>query len=239
MLTVACCGGGESRPIADRPPNATTIPHEEPRPDAPSPTTEPMTESDDPTPNVPPATGAAAAAQTITLGAGCFWCIEAVLERVDGVLDVESGYMGGTVDQPTYKQVCTGDTGHAEVVRVRYDPARLPLSDLLDWFFKAHDPTTLNRQGNDYGTQYRSAIFFESDAQRAVAEAAMERAQEEHGGRVVTEITRASAFWPAEDYHQDFFANNPTQGYCRAIIPPKLKKLGLDGDAAKAKSTEK
>ncbi|MEQ1633170.1 MAG: peptide-methionine (S)-S-oxide reductase MsrA [Planctomycetota bacterium] len=169
------------------------------------------------------------ALQTITLGAGCFWCIEAVLERIDGVVEVDSGYMGGTVENPTYDAVCSGATGHAEVVKVTFDPATLRLRELLDWFFLAHDPTTRNRQGNDYGTQYRSAIFYYDDAQKQVATEAMAAANEHYGGRVVTEISKASAFFVAEAYHQDYFKNNPTQAYCNAIIPPKLKKLGLDG----------
>jgi peptide-methionine (S)-S-oxide reductase len=163
-----------------------------------------------------------------TFGAGCFWCIEAVLERVDGVFEVESGYMGGTVDDPTYEQVCSGRTGHAEVVQVTFDPARLPYAVLLDWFFRAHDPTTLNRQGPDVGTQYRSAVFYHSEDQRREALAAKERAQAKLEPRIVTEITAATKFWPAEDYHQDYFRNNPDQAYCRALIPPKLEKLGLD-----------
>lgn len=171
---------------------------------------------------------AATPSPVITLGAGCFWCIEAVLERVDGVLAVDSGYMGGALANPTYEQVCSGATGHAEVVQVTYDPQRLPLADLLDWFFQAHDPTTLDRQGNDYGTQYRSVIFWTSDEQRLVAEAAKQKWQDHYGGRIVTAITKAGPFWRAEDYHQDYFRNNPSQPYCRALIPPKLKKLGLD-----------
>jgi peptide-methionine (S)-S-oxide reductase len=171
---------------------------------------------------------AAPTTETATLGAGCFWCIEAVLQRVDGVLDVRSGYMGGDVDNPTYDQICTGGTGHAEVVQVTFDPRQIDYGALLAWFFKAHDPTTLNRQGNDIGTQYRSAIFVHSDAQRQAAERAMVAASTLYPAPIVNEITDAGRFWPAEDYHQDFFARNPTQGYCRAIIPPKLKKLGLD-----------
>ena len=166
--------------------------------------------------------------ETATLAGGCFWCIEAVLERVDGVVSVDSGYMGGTVERPTYDQVCGGETGHAEVVQVVFDPKVLAYRDLLDWFFRAHDPTTLNHQGNDYGTQYRSAIFVHSEAQRQEAEAAKAAAQAHHKNPIVTEITAASPFWRAEEFHQDFFRRNPTQGYCLATIPPKLKKLGLD-----------
>lgn len=169
-----------------------------------------------------------AATATATLAGGCFWCTEAVLERLPGVIDVTSGYVGGTVDNPTYEQVCSGATGHAEAVQVTFDPARISYRELLDWFFQAHDPTTLDRQGNDYGTQYRSAIFFHDDAQRDEAAKAKAKWQEHYGGRIVTEITKVSKFWPAEAYHQDYFAQNPNQPYCRAMIPPKLKKLGLD-----------
>jgi peptide-methionine (S)-S-oxide reductase len=170
----------------------------------------------------------AAATETATFAAGCFWCIEAVLERIDGVLAVESGYTGGDVVNPTYHQVCTGTTGHAEAVQVTFDPAKISYAELLDWFFRAHDPTTPNRQGNDIGTQYRSAIFWHTEAQRDAALAARQKAQRDHGNPIVTEITQAPRFWPAEEHHQDFFRRNPTQGYCRATIPPKLKKLGLD-----------
>jgi peptide-methionine (S)-S-oxide reductase len=191
----------------------------------------PRTDSPPPTPPTETAMNrdAEPRKETATLGAGCFWCIEAVLERVDGVASVDSGYMGGTIERPTYEQVCSGATGHAEVVQVVFDPAKIGYRELLDWFFRAHDPTTLNRQGNDYGTQYRSAIFVHSEAQRQEAEAAKAAAQAQWRDPIVTEITAASKFWPAEDYHQDFFRRNPNQAYCRATIPPKLKKLGLDG----------
>lgn len=169
-----------------------------------------------------------AATSTATLAAGCFWCIEAVLERVPGILDVQSGYIGGTVDSPTYEQVCSGATGHAEAVQVTFDPKVISYRQLLDWFFQAHDPTTKNRQGNDYGTQYRSAIFVHDDAQREEAKAATAAWQDHYQNRIVTEITAATKFWPAEEYHQDYFAQHPDQPYCRAMIPPKLKKLGLD-----------
>lgn len=165
--------------------------------------------------------------ETITLGAGCFWCVEAVLERVDGVLSVESGYMGGHVDDPTYEQVCSSTTGHAEVVQVVFDPDKLPISRLLDWFWKLHDPTSKNRQGADEGPQYRSAIFYHTDAQKAAAEkslAALE-ASGAYAHPVVTEITKASKFWKAEGYHQDYFKRNPNQGYCRFVISPKVEKL--------------
>ncbi len=170
---------------------------------------------------------ARASQQTAYLGGGCFWCVEAVLERIDGVIDVESGYMGGAEANPTYRQVCDGVTGHAEIVKVDFDPSKLSYRQLLDWFFLAHDPTTANRQGNDVGTQYRSVIFYVDDAQQQIAEAAKVAANERHRGSVVTAITQSGAWWPAEDYHQDFFERNPTQSYCNAIIPPKLDKLGL------------
>ncbi|HEX6813867.1 MAG TPA: peptide-methionine (S)-S-oxide reductase MsrA [Planctomycetota bacterium] len=162
------------------------------------------------------------------MGNGCFWCSEAVLEKLDGVIDVVSGYAGGNVDSPTYEQVCSGRTGHAEVVQVTFDPSRISYAKLLEWFFKSHDPTTLNRQGADEGTQYRSVIFFHSAAQKAAANAAIAAAQPKHADQIVTEISPAARFWPAEDYHQDYFRKNPNQGYCRAMIAPKLKKLGLD-----------
>ena len=166
--------------------------------------------------------------QTATFGAGCFWCVEAVLERLDGVVDVRSGYMGGTADDPTYEDVCTGLTGHAEVVQVRFDPRRIAYDDLLAWFWKLHDPTTLNRQGADVGTQYRSAIFVHDDAQRATAEAS--RAKVDASGAfddpIVTEITDAETFWEAEADHQDYYRlNGRTNGYCRAVIAPKLDRL--------------
>ncbi len=164
---------------------------------------------------------------TITLAGGCFWCTESVFIRIPGVLKSVSGYANGSLAHPTYQQVCTGTTGHAEVVQVTFDPAVVSLDALLDLFFQAHDPTTLNRQGNDTGTQYRSGIYVADAVQRAAAEAARERAQKKHGGRVVTEVADLEAFWPAEDYHQDYFNKNPDQAYCRAVIPPKLKKLGL------------
>ena len=165
-----------------------------------------------------------------TFGAGCFWCVEAVLEQIDGVLDVTSGYMGGHVEKPTYKQVCTGDTGHAEVVQVRFDPAKISYTELLEWFFRLHDPTTKDRQGADDGPQYRSAIFYHSDAQRQAAESAIRQLDADHVFRapIVTEVTPASTFYSAEDYHQDYYRANKEQGYCRMVIAPKLGKLGLE-----------
>lgn len=163
----------------------------------------------------------------ITLAGGCFWCTESVFIRVPGVIKSVSGYANGTKDHPTYEQVCTGTTGHAEVVQLTFDPAVLPLGNLLDLFFQAHDPTTLNRQGNDVGTQYRSGIYWQEEAQKTEVEAAVGRAQKKFERPVVTEVRALANFWPAEDYHQDYFHKNPHQAYCRAVIPPKLKKLGL------------
>lgn len=169
----------------------------------------------------------ASATETATLAAGCFWCVEAVLQQLDGVLEVRSGYMGGTVPDPTYQQVCSGETGHAEVVQVTFDPARLPYGELLRWFWRLHDPMTLNRQGADVGTQYRSAIFVHSDAQRREAQKSKTEAQASFREPIVTEIAAAGAFYAAEGYHQDYYRLNPGQGYCRAVIAPKLDKLGL------------
>lgn len=163
--------------------------------------------------------------QTITLGGGCFWCVEAVFERVDGVTAVESGYCNGQVLRPTYEAVCRGDTGHAEVVRVSFDADRLSLEAVLEIFFHVHDPTTLNRQGNDVGTQYRSGIYFESAAHEAVARQVLAQAQAAHGGRVVTEVQPLSNYTRAEDYHQHYFANNPGQGYCAVVVAPKVEKF--------------
>lgn len=165
--------------------------------------------------------------ETATFAAGCFWCTEAVLEQIDGVLDVKSGYMGGPVANPTYAAVCSGATGHAEVVQVRFDPSRVSYDHLLAWFWKLHDPTTLNRQGGDVGTQYRSAIFWHSPAQRDAAERSKRAAAVDFADPIVTEITAASTFYAAEDYHQDYYRQNRQQGYCRAVIKPKLDKLGL------------
>ena len=164
--------------------------------------------------------------QVAILAGGCFWCTEAVFLQLAGVKSVESGYIGGTTANPTYKEVCGGNTGHAEAIRITFDPETISLADLLDVFFATHDPTQLNRQGNDVGTQYRSAIFPLDSEQEAEAKAAIERANNDHGGRVVTSIEAPSAWYPAEDYHQDYWAgegrSNP---YCLAVIPPKLQKL--------------
>jgi peptide-methionine (S)-S-oxide reductase len=164
--------------------------------------------------------------QVAVLAGGCFWCTEAVFLDVVGVKSVESGYTGGTVPNPTYRQVCDGDTGHAEAIRVTFDPEQLSYDDLLDIFFATHDPTQLNRQGNDVGTQYRSAIFPQDDEQERQARAAIERANQELGGRVVTTIEPKAEWYPAEDYHQDYWAGEGQRNpYCIALIPPKLQKL--------------
>jgi peptide-methionine (S)-S-oxide reductase len=167
--------------------------------------------------------------ETVTLGAGCFWCIEAVLLRVKGIESVVSGYMGGETRNPTYEQVCTGLTGHAEVVEVKFDPQKLSFDELLDVFWQLHDPTTLNRQGADVGTQYRSGIFYHTDEQREAAEKSKKKWNEsgKFKNPIVTEITKASVFYAAEDYHQDYFNKNPRNPYCRATVIPKLRKLDL------------
>ena len=165
------------------------------------------------------------AEQTAILGGGCFWCIEPVFRDVIGVNSVESGYTGGTVANPTYKQVCGGDTGHAEAIRIRFDPDQISYGELLDIFFAVHDPTQLNRQGNDIGTQYRSAIFVQDEGQERVARGAIDRANEELVG-VVTTIEPKGEWYPAEDYHQDYWSGEGQRNpYCIAHIPPKLQKL--------------
>jgi len=163
--------------------------------------------------------------QTATFGAGCFWCTEAAFESVEGVKSVAVGYMGGATADPTYKEVCTGRTGHAEVAQVEYDPHKVSFEELLDVFWKIHDPTSLNRQGADVGTQYRSAIFYHSEEQKSAAEKAIEDIGGKYSGPIVTEVAPASTFYKAEEYHQDYYRKNPDAGYCRAVIAPKLEKL--------------
>jgi methionine-S-sulfoxide reductase len=174
-----------------------------------------------------PATSPPPYVETVTLAGGCFWCLDAVYDQIRGVTSVESGYSGGTVKNPTYKQVCEGNTGHAEVVQVTFDPKVVTLRDLLEVFFVIHDPTTPDRQGADVGTQYRSAIFIRSPEQERVArEVIAEIAREKmYDDPVVTEIVPFQEFFKAEDYHQDYYENNPTQGYCRAVISPKVSKF--------------
>jgi len=164
-----------------------------------------------------------------TIGGGCFWCTEAVLERVPGVLKAVSGYAGGKNANPTYEEVCTGRTGHAEVIQVEFDPAVVSYERILEVFFEAHDPTTLNRQGADEGTQYRSVIFYHDEAQHVAAGRARLAAQAHWPDPIVTEIAPLTKFYPAEKYHQDYFKNNPTQGYCSFVIKPKMKKLESKG----------
>jgi peptide-methionine (S)-S-oxide reductase len=165
--------------------------------------------------------------QTITLGGGCFWCTEAVFVQVRGVLDVESGYCNGHQARPSYEDVCTGLTGHNEVVKLLYDLDQVTTRELLEIFFVIHDPTTLNRQGNDTGTQYRSGIYFSTDTQRLVAQDVIAEmaASGLYDRPVVTEVLPLANYWPAEDYHQDFFARNPFQGYCMAVAAPKVAKF--------------
>jgi len=210
-LALVACQGQESETMAPTPPPVVANPEENP------------TMPPEPTPAPLPA-----GRQIATFANGCFWCTEAVLEQLPGVLDVVSGYMGGEVTNPTYQQICTGETGHAECVRVTFDPTKVTFETLLEWFFRSHDPTTLNRQGADVGTQYRSAIFFHDRGQHEQALAAIAKYQPRFAKPIVTELSAASTFWPAEDYHQDYFRKHPNQGYCRAVIAPKLQKLGLE-----------
>lgn len=165
--------------------------------------------------------------QTATFGSGCFWCTEAIFERVNGVVKVESGYSGGTVENPTYQEVCTGTTGHAEVTQITYDPSVISFDELLEVFWKTHDPTTLNKQGNDVGTQYRSVIFYHNDEQKELAE--KYKSELDKSGAwdnpIVTEISPFKNFYPAEGYHQDYYENNPNQGYCAFVIAPKVEKF--------------
>ncbi len=164
----------------------------------------------------------------IVLGAGCFWCVEAVYERVEGVINVEAGYSNGHTEKPTYKEVCTGNTGYAEVAKVSFDPRKVDLREILDIFWRAHDPTTLNRQGADVGTQYRSGIYFNTDEQKDVAERSLNEAQKSFNGKIVTEILPLEKYTVAEDYHQNYYENNKNAPYCSFVITPKLKKLKLD-----------
>jgi len=211
-LALAAC----AQPATPEPHPADVTVAPAPAPAAASPTETSMKD------NVPAQT------QMATFGAGCYWCVEAVLEQLDGVLDVTSGFMGGTVENPTYREVCGGDTGHAEVVQVTFDPKVISYDDLLAWFWRLHDPTTLNRQGADVGTQYRSAIFTHSEAQQKAALASKAAAQKGFRDPIVTEIVPAGPYYQAEGYHQDYYRQNKEQGYCRMVIAPKLGKLGLE-----------
>lgn len=165
--------------------------------------------------------------QKATFGAGCFWCVEAVFQRLEGVESVVSGYTGGKTENPTYKQICTGNTGHAEVIQVTFDSEKISYQDLLEVFWHTHDPTTLNRQGNDAGTQYRSAIYYHDDNQKQIAEQSKKEADNsgDFSDPIVTEITPIGTFYPAEDYHQNYYNENSYQPYCSFVITPKIKKL--------------
>jgi peptide-methionine (S)-S-oxide reductase len=163
--------------------------------------------------------------EVITLGGGCFWCLEAVYELVDGVIAVQSGYSNGQAVDPSYDDVCRGTTGHAEVVRVTFDAERISLAEILAIFFTIHDPTTLNRQGNDVGSQYRSGIYIHDEAQRGVASGILAEVQEQLKGRAVTELLPVENYWPAEEYHQHYFARHPDQGYCAFVVSPKVEKF--------------
>ena len=165
------------------------------------------------------------------LAGGCFWCVEAVYERIEGVKSAVSGYTGGTVANPGYKRVTSGDTGHAEAVKIAFDPGIISYADILDIFWKSHDPTTLNRQGGDTGTQYRSVIFYSNEEQKRIAEESLINAQKSFADKIVTETAPLGEFYLAEEYHQDYYELNPNAGYCQYVIAPKLKKLGLSGES--------
>lgn len=166
--------------------------------------------------------------ETALIGGGCFWCTEAVFEKIDGIVEVVSGYAGGDLLNPTYKDICTGKTGHAEVIKIKFSNKKISFAEILEIFGSAHDPTTLNRQGADVGTQYRSTIMFYNEEQKKSALAWKENLSKQLESPVVTEIVEAPKFYRAEDYHQDYYAKNPNQGYCSFVIRPKLKKLGLE-----------
>lgn len=186
-------------------------------------TNKPMLTNHQPS-NTPPTNGAT---ETITLGAGCFWCVEAVFQQLRGVIKAESGYAGGNISKPTYREVCSGRTGHAEVVQITFDPTVISLDQILTVFWNSHNPTTLNQQGADLGTQYRSAIFYHNEQQKAVATASLKNFETNNPYQkpVVTEITAFTNFYPAEDYHQDYFAINGHEPYCQAVIAPKVSKV--------------
>ena len=172
-----------------------------------------------------------ASTETITLGGGCFWCVEAVFQRIEGVISVKPGYAGGNVKNPTYKQICTGNTGHAEVAKIEFDPFKITYSQILNVFWQSHDPTTLNRQGNDVGTQYRSVIFFHDESQEKIARKSKIDANNSGywDNEIVTEVTLLNNYYDAEDYHDNYYNNNPNQPYCLFVIKPKLDKLEKQG----------
>lgn len=163
--------------------------------------------------------------ETAVVGGGCFWCVEGAYKIVPGIVKITSGFAGGNVENPTYKRVCEGDTNHAEVVKVEYDPSKITYRDVIDLFWDLHDPTTLNRQGHDIGTQYRSIILYSSEEQKKIAEESKAAAKSKFSDPIVTEIVPLKKFYPAEDYHQDYFANNPNQPYCQAVVGPKIAKF--------------
>ena len=171
--------------------------------------------------------------ETVTLGGGCFWCTEAIFQMLPGVKSVASGYAGGTTENPTYKEVCTGNTGHAEVIQVTYDPQVVSYEKILETFWDAHDPTTMNRQGNDSGTQYRSIILYNSEAQKVAAEKSKAEAQKHFSSPIVTQIVPLKKFFKAEGYHQDYYRSNPDQPYCRFVIRPKVEKFEHKLETAK------
>jgi peptide-methionine (S)-S-oxide reductase len=175
-----------------------------------------------PTVNTQPDSGQTAIA---TIGGGCFWCVEAVYQELNGVQKVESGYAGGHVSNPTYREICTGTTGHAEVAQITYNPGMVSFEEILEVFFTVHDPTTLNRQGNDVGTQYRSVIYYHNSEQKAIAEAAKSAASELWEDPIVTQIAPLDKFYKAEEYHQNYFRDNPSQSYCVYVVGPKVKKF--------------
>jgi len=172
-----------------------------------------------------------AKSEIATLGGGCFWCVEAVFQRIEGVISVKPGYAGGNVNNPTYKQVCTGSTGHAEVAKIEFDPSKITYSQILNVFWQSHDPTTLNRQGNDVGTQYRSVIFFHNESQEEIAKKSKIDADKSGywDNKIVTEVTLLNNYYDAEDYHDNYYNNNPNQPYCLFVIKPKLDKLEKQG----------
>ena len=172
-----------------------------------------------------------AKSEIATLGGGCFWCVEAVFQRIEGVISVKPGYAGGNVKNPTYKQICTGNTGHAEVAKIEFDPSKITYSQILNVFWQSHDPTTLNRQGNDVGTQYRSVIFFHNERQEEIAKKSKVDADKSGywDNEIVTEVTLLNNYYDAEDYHDNYYNNNPNQPYCLFVIKPKLDKLEKQG----------
>lgn len=172
-----------------------------------------------------------AKSEIATLGGGCFWCVEAVYQRIEGIISVKPGYAGGTIKNPTYKQICTGNTGHAEVAKIEFDPSRITYSQILNVFWQSHDPTTLNRQGNDVGTQYRSVIFFHNERQKEIAKKSKIDADKSGywDNEIITEVTPLNNYYDAEDYHDNYYNNNPNQPYCLFVIKPKLDKLEKQG----------